>query len=59
MIQLRDYQIELSTKGSEILKRKGLVYYNFSPRVGKTLTALQTCQNVNAKDVLFITKIKF
>lgn len=58
MIQLRDYQIELSTKGSEILKRKGLVYYNFSPRVGKTLTALQTCQNVNAKDVLFITKIK-
>jgi hypothetical protein len=58
MIQLRDYQIELSNKGSEILKRKGMVYYNFSPRVGKTLTALQTCQNVNAKDVLFITKIK-
>ena len=58
MVQLRDYQIELSNKGSEILKRKGIVYYNFSPRVGKTLTALQTCQNVNAKDVLFITKIK-
>jgi hypothetical protein len=57
-MELRNYQIELSNKGSEILKRKGLVYYNFSPRVGKTLTALQTCQNVNAKDVLFITKIK-
>jgi hypothetical protein len=58
MIQLRDYQIELSNKGSDILRKKGIVYYNFSPRVGKTLTALQTCQNVNAKDVLFITKIK-
>jgi hypothetical protein len=58
MIQLRSYQIELSNKGSEILKRKGLVYYNFSPRVGKTLTALQTCQNINANNVLFITKIK-
>jgi len=57
-MDLRLYQIELSDKGSEILKRKGMVYYNFSPRVGKTLTALQTCQNVNAKDVLFITKIK-
>lgn len=58
MIQLRDYQIELSNKGSDILRKKGMVYYNFSPRVGKTLTALQTCQNVNANDVLFITKIK-
>lgn len=58
MIQLRDYQIELSTRGANILKSKGMVYYNFAPRVGKTLTALQTCQNVNAKNVLFITKIK-
>lgn len=57
-MELRNYQIELSDKGSEILKTKGLVYYNFSPRVGKTLTALQTCKNVNAKNVLFITKIK-
>jgi hypothetical protein len=55
---LRDYQIELSNKGTEILKSKGIVYYNFAPRVGKTLTALQTCQNVKAKNVLFITKIK-
>ena len=44
MKQLRDYQIKLSNKGTEILKSKGLVYYNFAPRVGKTLTALQTCQ---------------
>lgn len=58
MIELRKYQIELSNKGTEILKSKGIVYYNFSPRVGKTLTALQTCQNFKAKNVLFITKIK-
>ena len=58
MKQLRDYQIELSNKGTEVLKSKGMVYYNFSPRVGKTLTALQTCQNFGAMNVLFITKIK-
>lgn len=58
MLKLRDYQIELSNKGTEILKSKGMVYYNFSPRVGKTLTALQTCQNFGAMNVLFITKIK-
>ena len=55
---LRDYQIKLSTEASEILIRKKLVYLNLQVRVGKTLIALQTCQNVNAKKVLFITKIK-
>ena len=58
MLKLRDYQIELSNKGTEILKSKGMVYYNFSPRVGKTLTAIQTCKNFGAMNVLFITKIK-
>ena len=57
-MELRKYQVELSNKGTEILKSKGIVYYNFAPRVGKTLTALQTCQIFGAKNVLFITKIK-
>jgi hypothetical protein len=40
------------------LKRKKLVCIFAQVRTGKTLMALQTCQNVNAKSVLFITKKK-
>jgi len=57
-MELRDYQIRLAKKGADILNRLKIVYYNFSPRVGKTLTAFQTCENVKANKVLFITKIK-
>ena len=58
MVALRDYQIRLSNEASEILKRKKLVCIFAQVRTGKTLMALQTCQNVNAKSVLFITKKK-
>jgi hypothetical protein len=57
-MQLRDYQIKLANEASEILKRKKLVCIFAEVRTGKTLTALQTCKNVNAKNVLFITKKK-
>ena len=56
--ELRDYQIENSNKATEILKEKNIVVLNMEVRTGKTLTALQTCKNINAKKVLFITKIK-
>ena len=56
--ELRDYQIENSNKATEILKEKNIVVLNMEVRTGKTLTALQTCNNINAKKVLFITKIK-
>ena len=55
---LRDYQIRLSKEASEILERKKLVCLFMEVRTGKSLTALQTCENVKAKRVLFITKIK-
>jgi len=58
MFKLRDYQIKLSDEGTEILKRKKILCLFLEVRCGKTLTALQTCENVNAKRVLFITKIK-
>lgn len=58
MFKLRDYQQKLSSKAADILLDKKIVYLNFSPRVGKTLTALETCKKVNASKVLFITKIK-
>ena len=58
MKELREYQVELSTQAADILLHKKIVYLNFSPRVGKTLTALETCKKVKANKVLFITKIK-
>jgi len=55
---LRDYQIRISTDASEILASKKLVCIFAMVRTGKTLMALQTCQNFKAKSVLFITKKK-
>ena len=57
-MELRNYQIRLSNDATEILERKKIVCLFLEVRCGKTLTALQTCHNVNAKRVLFITKIK-
>jgi len=58
MKQLRDYQKRISTDASEILTLKKLVCLFMEVRTGKTTTALETCKKVNAKRVLFITKIK-
>jgi hypothetical protein len=58
MFKLRPYQIKLSSDAAEILQLKKIVCLFMEVRTGKSLTALQTCENVNAKRVLFITKIK-
>lgn len=58
MKELRDYQIDVANKAAEIIKEKKLVAIFAMVRVGKTLMSLQTCENINAKDVLFITKKK-
>ena len=55
---LRDYQIELAQQGAKKLLAYGLVYYAFQMRVGKTLTALETCNLIKAKNALFITAKK-
>jgi len=57
-LTLRDYQIRLSTEGTEILQRQKIIVYALEVRVGKTLIALQTAKNYGAKNVLFVTKIK-
>jgi hypothetical protein len=57
-MELRDYQIDLSKKAVNILKEKKIVYLQFSVRVGKTATALETCKLYGAKKVLFLTKKK-
>ena len=58
MKELRDYQVDLSKKAVDILKEKKIVYLQFSVRVGKTATALETCRLYGAKKVLFLTKKK-
>jgi hypothetical protein len=57
-MQLRDYQIELSDKATQILNDYGLVYLALEPRVGKTLTAFATAYKFGAKKILFVTKKK-
>lgn len=57
-MKLRDYQITLSNDATDILKRKSIVCLFMEVRTGKSLTALQVCQNIKANRVLFITKIK-
>jgi len=58
MYKLRDYQVDLSIKGCEILKAKKFVYYNIMVRCGKTAIALNTAKLYDAKNVLFVTKKK-
>ena len=58
MVQLRDYQTEIATKGVIALNTYGLVYLAMQPRTGKTLTALTMAKYVFAQNVLFVTKKK-
>jgi hypothetical protein len=55
--ELRDYQIEKAKDISSLLPQRKLHYLNGMVRTGKTLISLQVCKNVNANNVLFITKI--
>lgn len=57
-MELRNYQTRIGKEASQILERKKLVCLFAEVRVGKTIMALETCKNFNAKRVLFITKIK-
>lgn len=58
MKKLRDYQIENSKKGAEILKALNIVYFAMQVRTGKSATALNTCLLCGFKNVLFLTKKK-
>ena len=58
MFQLRDYQVDIIKKGSEIIKKFGFVYLAMEVRCGKTLTSLGIANMVGVEDVLFITKKK-
>ena len=58
MIELRDYQINIANRAADIIRAHGICYLTMEVRVGKTLTALQVATNLQAKEVLFVTKKK-
>ena len=57
-MKLRQYQIDLSERGADVLAELGIVYFAMQVRTGKTLTALNTAELFGAKSVLFLTKKK-
>ena len=57
-MEYRDYQLEIIKQGTEIIRRSSLLYLAMEVRTGKTLTSLGICDNLKAKDVLFVTKKK-
>ena len=58
MIELRDYQKEISAEAGEVLRKYGFVYLAMQVRTGKTLTSMATAELVGANNVLFLTKKK-
>ena len=56
MIQLREYQVNLSKEGASILRHNGIVYLAMEVRTGKTLVSLTIANIMQAKSVLFVTK---
>lgn len=57
-IKLRDYQERIASEGVEILNKYNMLYLALQVRCGKTLTSLEICNRLDAKNVLFITKKK-
>jgi hypothetical protein len=55
-MELRPYQLDISSKANDTLKRLKIVYLSMEVRTGKTLTALNTCKLYGAVNVLFLTK---
>lgn len=57
-MQLRDYQVEISTQAAGLLDKYKIAYLSMQIRTGKTLTALNAADIYGAKRVLFFTKLK-
>ena len=58
MIEFRDYQKEIISKGIEMIRNNGFLYLAMEVRTGKTLTSLGICEQLNVGNVLFLTKKK-
>jgi len=58
MINFREYQKEIISKGVGIINYYGFLYLAMEVRTGKTLTSLGICELLSVSSVLFITKKK-
>ena len=58
MIEFRDYQENIISEGTAILKSKRFLYLAMEVRTGKTLTSLGIADNLTEGNVLFVTKKK-
>lgn len=58
MIEFRNYQKNIISQGTEILKDNGFLYLAMEVRTGKTLTSLGIADQMNVEHVLFLTKKK-
>ena len=57
-MKLRDYQVDISKRGLDILNRLNMVCLAMEVRLGKTFTSLEICRLAGATKVLFLTKKK-
>lgn len=57
-MKLRDYQVDISKRGVDILNRLNMVCLAMEVRLGKTFTSLEICRLTGATKVLFLTKKK-
>lgn len=58
MMNLRDYQIEISDKAAKLLKYHKIAYLAMEVRTGKTITAIATAYKSGCQRLLFVTKKK-
>ena len=58
MMKFRDYQLDIISKGVNIIRSSGFLYLAMEVRTGKTLTSLSICNKIRAHNVLFVTKKK-
>ncbi len=58
MIEFRDYQKDIISRGTEVLQKNGFLYLAMEVRTGKTLTSLGIADKMNVEHVLFLTKKK-
>lgn len=57
-MQLRDYQIDISKKGVDILSKSYILCLAMEVRLGKTFTSLDICRVLGFTSILFLTKKK-
>lgn len=58
MLELREYQDQISSQAAQLLEKHKICYLAMECRTGKTLTALATALKYGAKSILVISKVK-